>query len=149
MLSNTNTLASNTYEYRTKNITEPCYLLNNVGAELLDRERTHVANELTDNGIAKPIVVEVKNVLDNLTKQTHQLASPFLVEEITYVIAVRVLNQSQRVVCDLIHELDALVIGGMIDTSLKNTTTVAVSGDLNAVRGDRIVYELGSYLAYN
>jgi len=110
----------------------------------LDGERTDVANELTDDGIAKPIVVEVKNVLDNLTKRTRQLASPFLVEEITYVVAVRVLDQSQRVVCDLIHELDALVIGGMIDTSLKNTTAVAVSGDLNAVRGDRVVNELGS-----
>ena len=142
MLSNTNTLATDTYEYRTKNIAEPCYLLNNVGAELLDGERTDVANELSDNGIAKPIVVEVKNVLDNLTK--HASAGHFLVEEITYVVAVRVLNQSQRVVCDLIHELDALVIGRMIDTSLKNTTTVAVSGDLNAVRGDRVVYELGS-----
>lgn len=92
MLSDTNTLATNTYEYMTKNITEPCYLFNNVGAELLDGERTHVANELTDDGIAKPVVVEVKNVLDNLTKQTHQLARPFLVEEKTYVVAVRVLN---------------------------------------------------------
>ena len=123
--------------------TEPCYLLNNVGAELLDGERTDVADELTDNGITEPIVVEVKNVLDNLTKRTHQLASPFLVEEITYVVAVRVLDQSQRIVCDLIHELDALVIGGMIDASLKDTTAVAVSGNLNAVRGDRVVNELG------
>jgi len=127
-----------------QSMTEPCYLLNNVGAELLDGECTDVANELTDDGIAKPVVVEVKNVLDNLTKRARQLANPFLVEEITHVVAVRVLDQSQRVVCDLIHELDALVIGGMIDTSLKNTAAVAVSGDLNAVRGDRIVNELES-----
>ena len=73
-------------------MTEPYYLLNNVGAELLDGECTDVANELTDDGIAKPVVVEVKNVLDNLTKRARQLANPFLVEEITYVIAVRVLD---------------------------------------------------------
>lgn len=72
------------------------------------------------------------------------MTSPFLVEEMTYVVAIGVLDQRQRVVCDLIHELDALVIGGMIDTSLKHTTAVAVSGDLNAVRGDRVVYKLGS-----
>ena len=61
----------------------------------------------------------------------------------TYIVAVRILNQRQRVVCDLIHELDALMIGGVIDTSLKNTTAVALSGDLDAVRGNCVVYELG------
>jgi hypothetical protein len=35
------------------------------------------------------------------------------------------------------------MIGGVIDTSLKNTTAVAVSGDLDAVRGNCVVYELG------
>jgi len=60
----------------------------------------------------------------------------------TYVVAVRILNKGQCVICDLIHELNALMIGCMIDTSLKNTTTVAMSSNLNAVSGYRIVYEL-------
>jgi len=36
------------------------------------------------------------------------------------------------------------MIGGVIDTSLENTTPVAVSSDLNTVRGDCVVNELGS-----
>jgi hypothetical protein len=48
----------------------PSYLLDNIGAELLDRKRADVANELTNDGIAKPVVIEVENVLDNLTNCT-------------------------------------------------------------------------------
>jgi len=36
------------------------------------------------------------------------------------------------------------MIGGVIDASLKNTTSVAVSSDLDTVRGDCVVNELGS-----
>jgi hypothetical protein len=36
------------------------------------------------------------------------------------------------------------MIGGVIDASLKNTTAVAVSSDLNTVRGDCVVNELES-----
>ena len=34
------------------------------------------------------------------------------------------------------------MIGGVVDTSLEYTTTMPVCGNLNAVRGHRIVYEL-------
>ena len=39
------------------------------------------------------------------------------------------------------------MIGGVVDTALEYTTTVAVSGHLNAVRGYRIVYELEANLS--
>ena len=39
------------------------------------------------------------------------------------------------------------MIGGMIDTTLKYTTAVAVSSNLNAVRGYRVVYELEANLS--
>jgi hypothetical protein len=65
----------------------------------------------------------------------------------THIIAIRILNKGQRVVRDLIHELNALMIGGVIDTSLEYTTTVAVCRNLNAVRGHRIVYELRANLS--
>jgi hypothetical protein len=64
-----------------------------------------------------------------------------------HIIAVRILDKSQRVVRDLIHELNALMIGGVIDTSLEYTTPVAVCGHLNAVRSYRIVYELEANLS--
>jgi hypothetical protein len=42
------------------------YLLDDVGAEFLDRQGADVASELTDNGIAEPVVVQVENVLNDL-----------------------------------------------------------------------------------
>ena len=57
------------------------------------------------------------------------------------------MNKGQRVVGDLIHELNALMIGGVIDTPLEYTTAVAVSSNLNAVRGYRVVYELEANLS--
>jgi hypothetical protein len=42
------------------------YLLDDVGAEFLDRQGADVASELTDDGIAEPVVVQVENVLNDL-----------------------------------------------------------------------------------
>jgi hypothetical protein len=54
---------------------EPSYLLDNIGAELLDRKCADVADELTNDGITKPVIIEVENVLDNLTKYTSETSS--------------------------------------------------------------------------
>lgn len=45
---------------------EISYLLNDIGAEFLNRKCTNVADELTNDRITKPVIVEVKDVLDNL-----------------------------------------------------------------------------------
>jgi hypothetical protein len=42
------------------------YLFNDIGAESLDRQGTDVASQLTNNGIAKPVVIQVENVLNDL-----------------------------------------------------------------------------------
>lgn len=42
------------------------HLLDNIRAKLLNREGTDVADELTDNGVAEAVVVEIKDVLDHL-----------------------------------------------------------------------------------
>jgi hypothetical protein len=55
---------------------EPSYLLNNIGAELLNRKCADIADELTNDCITKPVVIEVENVLDNLTKRIHQAVIP-------------------------------------------------------------------------
>ena len=68
-------------------------------------------------------------------------------KRITHIIAVRILNKGQRVVGDLIHELDALMIGGVIDTSLEHTTAVPMSSHLNTICGYRVVYELEANLS--
>jgi hypothetical protein len=42
------------------------YLLNGIGAEFLDRQGADVASQLMNNGIAKAIVIQVENVLNDL-----------------------------------------------------------------------------------
>jgi hypothetical protein len=45
------------------------HLLDNVRAKLLHRKCTDVPGKLTNDGIAKAVVVQVKDVLNNLEKQ--------------------------------------------------------------------------------
>lgn len=98
-------------------------LLNDVGREFLDRESTDVTNELPDEGFTKSVVVEVKNVLND-------------------VVTERILNQRKGVVSDLGHQLDSLSISGVIDAPLQDTASVSVGSDLDAVCGDGVVDEL-------
>jgi len=70
------------------------YLLDDIGTELLNRKGADIPDELTDDCIAKPVVVEVENVLDNLKKQIPSGGELFLLgKRITHIIAVRILNK--------------------------------------------------------
>ena len=60
----------------------------------------------------------------------------------TYIVAVRVLDEREGVVGDLVDELDALVLRRMVDAALKHAATMAVRSDLDAVVRDGIVDEL-------
>jgi len=48
------------------------HLLDDVGAELLDRQSTNIAGELTDNSVTESVVIEIKDVLHNLKTQVSQ-----------------------------------------------------------------------------
>ena len=48
------------------------HLLDNVRAELLDRQRAHVPGELADDRVAEPVVVQVQDVLHHLSRKPHQ-----------------------------------------------------------------------------
>lgn len=52
------------------------------------------------------------------------------------------MNESERVVGDLGDELDTLTLGSVIDTSLKNTTSVTMSCDFDTMSSDSVVDEL-------
>lgn len=60
----------------------------------------------------------------------------------THIVTVRILNEGEGIVCDLINELHALMIRRMINTTLQDAASVSVSGDFNTVSGDGIVDEL-------
>ena len=57
-----------------------------------------------------------------------------------------ILQDSQTEICpgvwEFIDELNALMIRCMVNTSLQNTTAMAVCSNLDTVRGYRVVYEL-------
>lgn len=60
----------------------------------------------------------------------------------TYVVTVRILNEGKRIIGDLIDELHALMIGRMVNTTLQDAASVSVSGNLDAIRSNRVVDEL-------
>lgn len=45
---------------------------------------------------------------------------------------------------DFSNKLNPLRVGGVVNASLKNTTSVTVSRDFNTVSGDGVVDELGA-----
>lgn len=72
------------------------------------------------------------------------LPNTTITDETTYVVAIWVLNQSQRIVRDFIHELHALLVRRMVDAPLQDTAPVTVGRDLDAVGSYSIVDELSN-----
>lgn len=98
-------------------------LLDDIGTEFLNRQGTNVSCKLPDDAIAESVVIEVENVLND-------------------VISVRILDESQSIVSDLIDELLALHFRCMVDAPLKDTTSMSVSSDFNTVGCNGVVDEL-------
>jgi hypothetical protein len=51
-------------------------------------------------------------------------------------------SERQHIVGNFIHELDALVVRGMIDAALQDATSVAMSSNLDAVSCHCVINEL-------
>ena len=60
----------------------------------------------------------------------------------THVVTVRILDESKRIVGDLVNELHALMIGRVVNTTLQDATSVSVSSDFDTVGSNGIVDEL-------
>ena len=60
----------------------------------------------------------------------------------THVVAVWVLYEREGVIGDLVHELNALMLRRMVNATLEDTATVAMSRDLDAVRRNGVVDKL-------
>jgi hypothetical protein len=63
-------------------------------------------------------------------------------DKVTDIVAIRVLDEGECVVRDLVNKLDALLIRSVVDTALKDTAAVTVGRNLYAVGRDRVVDEL-------
>lgn len=88
------------------------YLLDDVGTELLDRQRADIASELTDDSVAETVVVQIENVLHDLgaDKPMSETRTYLRRNSITHVVTIGVLHERQRVVRDLVHQLHALLV---------------------------------------
>ena len=121
------------------------HLLDHVGAELLHRQRADVPSELPDNRIAEAVVVQVQDVLNDLRPASvseRRRKLQLRRETCTHIVAVRILNERECVVRDLIHKLHALMLRGVVDAPLEYAATVAVGGNLDAVGRDSIIDKL-------
>lgn len=99
-------------------------LFNNVGAKLLPRQLRDIVLELPAEGFGKMRLAKVQNVLHN-------------------IVAKRILNKFERVGGNLGDETGSLVTGRVINASLQDTATMAMSPDGHTVPANRIVDELG------
>ena len=80
---------------------------------------------MPDDRIAEAVVVKVEDILNN-------------------IVAIRVLNECERAISDLLDKLHALVVGCVVDATLQDAAAVTMSSDLNAILGDSVVDELTS-----
>lgn len=79
--------------------------------------------------------------------QPHQYQILRGTSEGTYIVAVRILHKSKRIVRDLVDELDTLMLRGVVDATLQHAATVAMSSDLDAVGRNSVVDELSKHHA--
>lgn len=101
-------------------------LLDNIGAELVPRQRTNTPTEGSHDGLSKGRIVEINDILNN-------------------VVAKGVLNQNSGMFGDALNQPELLIARGMINASLKDATAMAVSSDFDAVASDGIENELGIF----
>ena len=117
------------------------YLFYDVGAELLDGKSTNVARKLANNPITEAVIVEVQDVLDDLV-DINQTGFQHGGIKRTHVVTVRILNEGEGVVGDLVDELHALMIGRVVNTTLQDAASVSVSGDFDTIGSHSIIDEL-------
>lgn len=98
-------------------------LLDNVRRELLCRQSRDVTEELTNDRLDEPVVVQIENILHD-------------------IVAERILDKRERVVGNLGDELDTLRLGSVVNAALKHAATVTVGGNFDTVRGDSVIDEL-------
>lgn len=60
----------------------------------------------------------------------------------THVVTIRILNERERIVGDLVDELHTLMIGCVIDATLQDAAPVSVSGNFNTIGSHSVVDEL-------
>ena len=60
----------------------------------------------------------------------------------THIVAIRVLNEREGVVRNLVDKLNPLMLGSMIYAPLEDAAPVPVGRDLHAVCGNCVVDEL-------
>lgn len=66
---------------------------------------------------------------------------------LTYIVSVRILHKRQGVISYFLHQLNPLLIRGMVDATLQHAATMAVRCNFDTVRSNGIVNELREHSA--
>lgn len=98
-------------------------LLDDVRAELVARQPTNAATELSDDGLSVVRFAEVNDVLNN-------------------IVAERILDEGHSTLGNLLDQPGLLVTRGMVDAALKDTATVTMSADIDTMIADGVEDEL-------
>jgi hypothetical protein len=77
-----------------------------------------------------------------LTSIKHQTRFQQAKMKRAHIVTVRILNERERVVGDLVDELHALMIGRVVDTTLQDAAPVPMSGDFDTISSYSVVDEL-------
>lgn len=81
------------------------HLFDHIRAELLNGQGANVSGELANHGITETVVVQIKDVLHDLTNviisQVNDVCSRMILN--TYIVAIRVLHQGKCIVRDFIN----------------------------------------------
>ena len=93
------------------------YLLDDVRAELLERQREDALEEARDQGPRELAHIEVEDVLN-------------------HIVAKGILHERQRIHCHLGGELCLLRGRGVVDAALEHAAAMPMRGHLNAVPRD-------------
>jgi hypothetical protein len=96
---------------------------------------------LPDDRVTEPVIIEIEDILHDLAIAENGRVRMKSTGE-THVVAIRILDEGQRIVGDLVDQLDALMVRRMVDTSLQDAASVAMSGNFHAIGRHGVVYEL-------
>lgn len=117
-----------------------CYLLDDVGAELLLGQDGNVTGEAHAQGLRERGLAKVNCNYVRRIARGEQL--DVLTDVLNNIVTEGILDKSKSVGGDVLNELTLLDTRSVIDTALKNAASVAMGADGDTVGSDSIEDEL-------
>ena len=62
--------------------------------------------------------------------------------DFAYIVAIRILNEGESIIGNLVHKLHALMVRGMVYASLQDAAAMPMCRNFNAIGSNSVVNEL-------